>query len=137
MDSITTAIVAAISAGVTKGITTAGKKAVVDAYNGLKKIISSKFGRDDQVSKTIVKLEEKPDSKERQIILSEQVATAKADHDSEILEITQELINALNGTEAGRNAIAKFQIDAKDAQVGVIGDEVHIEGGIHFGDTKK
>ena len=53
------------------------------------------------------------------------------------VKIAQELIKALNSTETGREVIAKFQIDAKDAQVGVIGDQAHIEGGIHFGDSKK
>ena len=137
MDPITTALVAAVSAGLTSGVTAAGKQAVVDAYNGLKRIISSKFGRDSQVSKAIAELEEEPDSKGRQTILSEQVAATKADQDSEILEITQELIKALKSTEAGRKAIAKFQIDAKGAQVGVIGDGAKVEGGIHFGDNKK
>ena len=137
MDPITTAIVAAVSPGLSKGITDAGKKAVLDAYNGLKKIISSKFGRDSQVSKAIAELEAEPDSKGRQTILLEQVVATKADQDSKILEITQELIKALNTTEAGRKAIAKFQIDAKDVQVAVVGDQAHIEGGIHFGDSKK
>jgi hypothetical protein len=122
---------------VTKGITATGKKAVVDAYNGLKKIISSKFGRDSQVSKAIAELEADPDSKGLQTILLEQVVATTADQDSQILEITQELIKALNRTEAGRKAIARFQIDAKDVQVGVIGDHAHIQGGIHFGESKK
>jgi len=133
MDPITTALVAAVSAGVTA----VGKQAVVDSYNGLKRIISSKFGRDSLVSKAIVELEEEPDSKGRRTNLLEQIASTKVDHDLEILEITQELIKALNSTEAGRKAITKFQIDAKDAQVGVIGDKAHIGGGIHFGDSKK
>ncbi len=29
-------------------------------------------------------------------------------------------------------ATGKYQVDAPDAQVGVIGDDVHVEGGIHF-----
>ena len=133
MDPITAALIAAVSAGVTA----VGKQAVVDAYNVLKRIIASKFGKDSQVYKAIAELEEDADSKGRQTILSEQVAATKADQDSEILEITRELIKALNSTEAGRKAIAKFQVDAKGAQVGVIGDQAHVEGGIHFGDRKK
>jgi hypothetical protein len=133
MDPITTAVVAAASAGVT----TVGKQAVVDAYNGLKKIIASKFEKDNQVSQTITEVEKNPDSKGQQMVLSEQVAATKADQDAEIVKIAQELIKALKSTDAGRKVIAKFQIGAKGAQVGVIGDQAHIEGGIHFGEDKK
>ena len=133
MDPITAAIVAAVSAGVT----TVGKQAVVDAYNGLKKIITSKFEKDNQMSKAIAEVEKNPDSKGQQMVLSEQVAATKADQDAEVLKIAQELIKALKSTKAGSKAIAKFQIDAKGAQVGVIGDRTKVEGGIHFGDSKK
>ncbi len=33
-------------------------------------------------------------------------------------------------------ATGKYQVDAPDAQVGVIGDGAKIEGGIHFGKPK-
>jgi hypothetical protein len=133
MDPITTAVVSAVSAGVT----TVGKKAVVDAYNVLKKIITSKFEKDNQLSKAIAEVEKNPDSKGQYIVLSEQVAATKAGHDTEIVKKAQELIKALKSTEAGCKAIAKFQIDAKDAQVGVIGDRTKVEGGIHFGDSRE
>lgn len=133
MDPITTAVVAAISAG----LTDVGKQAVVDAYNGLKKIIISKFGKDNQVSKAIAEVEKNPESKGQQLVLSEQIASTKADQDAEVVKIAQQLIEALKSTEDGREAIAKYQIDAKGAQVGVIGDRAKVEGGIHFGDSKK
>lgn len=137
MDPITTVLVAAVSAGVTQGVTAAGKKAVVDAYNGLKKIISSKFGKESQVSKAIAELEKEPDSKGRQTILLEQVTATKVDQDPEILEIAHELNEALMSTEAGRTAIAKYQVDAKGARIGVLGDGAHIEGDIRFGESKE
>jgi hypothetical protein len=133
MDPITTAIVAAVSTGVT----TVGKQAVVDAYNGLKKIIASKFEKDNQVSKAIAEVEKNPNSRGQQMVLSEQVAATKADQDAEVVKMAQELIEALKSTEAGSKAVAKFQIEAKEMQAGVIGDQAHIEGGIHFGNAKK
>jgi hypothetical protein len=133
MDPITTAIVSAVSTG----LTTIGKQAVMDAYNRLKKIITSKFEKDNQVSKAIAEIEKNPDSKGQQVVLSEKVAAIKADQDAEVLKIAHELIEVLKSTETGRKAIAKFQIDAKGSLTGIIGDHAHVEGGIHFGGSKK
>ena len=36
-------------------------------------------------------------------------------------------------TTEGEKAKGKYRVDARDAQVGVIGDDVKVEGGIHFG----
>lgn len=123
MDPITTAIAGAV-----------GKTAVVDAYNGLKNIIKKKFGKSD-LSDAIEKLEAKPDSKSRLEVLQEEVETAKANQDSEILQLAQELIKLLQNTSKGDQIIAKFHVT--ESQVGVVGDKVKVEGGIHFGETKK
>lgn len=137
MDPITTAIVAAVSAGVTSGMTAVGKEAILDAYKGIKNAIKSRFGKDNNISKTITDLEADPESKGRQLLLAEQIETAEADQNPDILKIAQKLTEALQSTETGRKAIAKFQVDARNAQVGVIGDMAKVEGGIHFGETKR
>jgi hypothetical protein len=133
MDPITTAIVAAVSAG----ITDIGKKAFGDAYQGLKSLIKSKFGPDNKVSTAIAELEKNPESKGRQITLTETMAQEKADQDHELINIAEQLVQALKETDQGRLAVAKYQIDAKGAQIGVMGDGAKVEGGIHFGDSKK
>jgi hypothetical protein len=137
MDPISTAIVAAVSASVTNGMTAVGKEAILDAYKGIKNAIKSKFGKDNNISKTITDLEANPESKGRQLLLAEQIVTAEANRDSDILKITQKLTEALQSTETGRKAIAKFQVDARNAQIGVIGDMAKVESGIHFGETKR
>jgi hypothetical protein len=137
MDPITTAIVAAISAGVTSSMTAVGKEAILDAYKGIKSAIKSKFGKDNNISKTITDLEADPKSKGYQLLLAEHIATAKANQVPDILKITQKLTEALQSTETGRKAIIKFQVDARNSQVGVIGDRAKVEGGIHFGETKR
>ena len=134
MDPITIAIITAVSAGVTSG---AAKEATIDAYKAIKNAIKSKFGSDSKVSKAITTLEEDPESKGQQLVLSEQMEAQGVAKDPGIVIIADRLAKALKGTEAGRVALAKFQIQLKDAQVGVVGDKAHIEGGIHFRDTKK
>lgn len=44
MDLITTAIVAALSAGAVSGLTEVSKTAVTDAYQTLKDLLAKKFG---------------------------------------------------------------------------------------------
>ena len=133
MDPISTAIVAAVSSG----MTAVGKEGILDAYKGIKNAIKSRFGKDNNISKTITDLEADPKSKGRQLLLAEHIATAEANQDPDILKVAQKLTEALQSIETGRKAIAKFQIDARNVQVGVNGDHAHIEGGIHFGEIKQ
>ena len=44
MDPVTTAIVVALAAGATSGVTEAGRKAIADAYEALKTLLKKKFG---------------------------------------------------------------------------------------------
>jgi uncharacterized membrane protein YfbV (UPF0208 family) len=74
MDPISTAIIAAVTAGV-KDI---GKKAIVDSYNGLKNWIVKKCGNNAKVTQALAEVEETPDSKARQMVLEEEMGKAKA-----------------------------------------------------------
>jgi len=134
MDPITTAIIAAACAGVTSG---AAKEATIDAYNAIKNVIKSKFGHESKVLNAITALEENPESKGQQLVLSEQMKIVKADRDPELQTIATQLINALKETEAGRGALARYYVVAKDSQIGVIGDKAKIKNGIHFHEPKK
>jgi hypothetical protein len=53
------------------------------------------------------------------------------------LESTEFEKNERTAVKSDGKAAAKYQIDAKDAKIGVVGDKAHVEGGIHFGDRKK
>lgn len=128
MEPITTAIVAAVTAG----ITDIGKKAFGDTYQGLNDLIKSKSGQDNKVSKAIAELEDNPESKGRQTILAESIVQEKADRNLELIHLARQLVRALEETEQGRQAVAKYQIDARGAQIGVTGDKPNIEGGLHF-----
>ena len=91
MDPITTAILAALAAGAAAGATDVGKKAIADAYEGLKAIIKKKFGKESEVAKAVENLEGKPDSPARQALLKEEVAAVKAGQDAEILAAVKAL----------------------------------------------
>ena len=137
MDPITAAIVAAIAAGVTGGVTSVGKETIVDAYQGIKKFLKAKFGEENKITKAIGEVEANPESKGQQLVLAENMAAQAASNEPELLKLAQDLIKALQETESGRKAVARFQVDARGAKVGVIGDQAHIEGGIHFGERKE
>lgn len=137
MDPITAAIVAALAAGVAAGATELGKKVIVDVYDALKDALKKKFGADSDLAEAVEKLEKKPDSAGRQETLKEEVEAAKAANDPQLQQLAQTLIEALKSTPDGEKVVSKYQIDARGVQIGVLGDEAKVEGGIHFGMPKK
>jgi len=137
MDPITAAIVAALTAGVAAGATEVGKKVIVDAYDGLKAALKKKFGDDSKITKAVTDLESEPDFKPNQDALAGRVAQANAADDPELKQLAQALIEALQSTPEGKQAVGKYVVDARGAQVGVIGDGAKVDGGMHFGETKQ
>ena len=113
MDPITTAIVAALAAGVTSGVTEAGKKTVVDAYGKLKAMLKERLGDDSDVADAVEKLEKKPDSEPRKGLLHEAVTDAKADQDDEILAAAQALLEKIKAQPGGEEHIKQVVIDSK------------------------
>jgi hypothetical protein len=132
MDPITGAIVAALAAGVAGGAAEVGKKVIVDAYDALKTALKNKFGAESKVAQAVADLEAEPDFEPNQGALAGRVAQAKAAEDAELRELAQALLDALESTPEGKQAVGKYQIDARGAQVGVIGDDARVEGGLHF-----
>ena len=137
MDPITTAIVAALAAGVAASAKEVGQKVIVDAYDALKTTLKKRFGPDSDLAEAVETLEKKPESAGRQTTVQEEVAAAKAAGDPELQELAQALIEALKSTPEGEKAVGKYQVDVSGGQVGVIGDDAKVEGGIHFGETKQ
>jgi hypothetical protein len=130
MDSISTAIIAAIAAGVTD----TGKKAFSDAYQGLKNLIQSRFGKDNKISKAIAEIEDEPESRGQKIVLTERITTAEADQDEDIISAAKALLKSIKETPdketpEGRKVIGKYNI--KTEKIGAAGDNMHIEGGVH------
>jgi len=86
MDPITTAILAALAAGVTQGT-------VADTYNGLKQLIKTKFN--NKIIKMIESLEKKPHSVMGREWLQEKIKTNQIDKDPEILEVAKKLMDEM------------------------------------------
>lgn len=92
MDPVTTAIMAAIAAGVTGGLTDVGKQALVDAYDALKSLLKKKFGERSKVVNVVQDLEDEPDSSGYKAVLQEQISKTKADEDAELLQAARAVL---------------------------------------------
>ncbi len=92
MDPIMTAIVAALSAGATNGLTEVSKTAVTDAYHTLKDLLIKKFGASSEVVRSIDRLEAKPESVGRQETLQEEIVTVNAEQDHEVLAAARHVL---------------------------------------------
>ncbi len=137
MDPITTAIVAALVAGISSGATDVGKKVIADAYEALKTSLIKKYGAKSKITRAITELESEPDYKPNQDALAGRVAQVKAADNHELKELAQTLIIALKSTSEGKKALSKYHVDAAGSQIGIIGDDANVQGGIHFGKPKK
>lgn len=132
MDPITTAIVAAVLAGATAGLTETSKKVIGDAYETFKAKLKEKFGSDNKLSKAVTNLDEDPESKATQAVVEEKVGALKADEDQELLTLAKaltETIQAQTGQLAGVIVTSK-KIDQKAGNNAIqIGDarDVKIE----------
>jgi hypothetical protein len=86
---------------------TRAKKAISDAYEALKTLLKKKFGHENEVSKSIEKLEANPNSANRQGTLNEDITAVHADQDPEILKGAQYLLNQINAQPNGEQHIQK------------------------------
>lgn len=115
MDPITTAIVAAISAGISQ----VGEQAVVDAYAQLKGILRKKFGASSKVVKAVKELEANPKSSARKEVVQEEIAAVKADQDLELLKAAQSLLKKIRAKPGGEQII---QTAIGDSNIQISGD---------------
>ena len=93
--AISDAILAALSTGAAAAATDTVKKAVADAYGGLKSIIQKKFGSESDAAQALAKLESKPDSEGRRQTLHEELALVDAGSDPEVAAAAQALLDAI------------------------------------------
>jgi len=96
MDPITTAVVAALAAGITQG-------SVADAYNGVKQLIKTKF--DNNVIEIIESLEKEPNSDIGKQWLQEKVQTNHLDKDTGILEAAKKLMDEIEKSSGVENHV--------------------------------
>jgi hypothetical protein len=112
MEPVTTAIIAAITAGALGSAGQVGQQAVADGYAGLKALIVRKFGPQSEVAKAVEGVETRPDSTSRCGTLNEEIAAAKVDQDTEIVKAARALLERINAQPGGerhiQNAIGNF-----------------------------
>ena len=128
MDPITTAIVAAVTAGAATGMKKVGVQLVTDAYAKLKEVLGKKFGSKSKVVKAVKELEANPRSAARREVLKEEVAAAKADHDQELLKIARSLLKSIEALPGGTQII---QTALGDQNIQVAGDRNSVNVNTH------
>ena len=97
MDVITTAVVTALA--------NLSEKVISDAYGALKAALTQKFGADSDLATAVDGLEKRPDSSGRRETLREEVATAKADQDQELVQLANVLLERLSAQQRGQQVI--------------------------------
>lgn len=144
MEPITTAIVAAVSAGAAAGATKVGENVLVDAYTGLKTLITKKFGKKgEDVTDAIEGIEKRPDSEGRKATLEEELVRVGADQDKDVLNAAQLLATAVEeyakstgvtGVDLEKVKAAKLKIEDVIAvgasSTGVKAKEIIIDGDV-------
>jgi hypothetical protein len=105
MDPVTTAIIAALTAGATTGGTELVKKSVSDGYDGIKSLLKEKFGHNSEVVKAVTGLETKPGSEGRRSTLQEEIVAAKADQDPDVVKAAQAILGELKSQPGGAQII--------------------------------
>jgi hypothetical protein len=106
MDPVTSAIVAALSAGAVSGLTDASKMAVTDAYQKLKGLLTRKFGASSEVVQAIDHLEAKPESAGHQETLQKEMIAVNAEQDHEVLAAARQVLLA----HSQQTVVSKFTI---------------------------
>ncbi len=101
MGPITTAIVAALTVGVTNGLTDTAKTMIADTYQGLKSLLHKKFGHESSLVKSIEVLEAKPGAVSRQQTLDDELIDAGANRDQDILQAAQHLLSLVQTQHGG------------------------------------
>jgi hypothetical protein len=101
MDPISTAIISAVSAGATSGVTDVAKKAIVEGHEGLKALLKKKFGHNSKTADAIEKFQDTPDSLRRQEELAQELKTVNASADPELVSAAQSLLGLINSLPQG------------------------------------
>jgi hypothetical protein len=101
MDPISAAIISGLVAGATR----VSADALSDAYSALKTMITRRFGGDSGLTNAIEAVERAPESQARQQVLREEVASAGADQDRNILAAADALLDEIRTRPGGQQLI--------------------------------
>jgi hypothetical protein len=127
-------IVAAVAAGAAAGVTGAAEQAVADAYQAVKRLIAGRYG-----SVEVEVVERQPESSARRAVLAEELESAGAGDDEELLTAAERVLVAVHrhaphaadavGVELREVRAGELTIsDISSAGAGVRAENMSVEG---------
>ncbi len=128
-----TALLSALVGGAIAASQDVAGSAIRDAYDGLKNLIVRKFGKNQDMSDALGKVEQRPESQPRRDTLREELALANADRDEEVLAVARQLLDLLgdqpwgssySASNTGSGAIAQGPGAKAAGQGGVVADNI-------------
>ncbi|MCI5167002.1 MAG: hypothetical protein D3903_13140 [Candidatus Electrothrix sp. GM3_4] len=128
MDFITSAIASAVGS--------LGLEGVQHGYNKLKALLQSKFGEDSALAEAVEQFEKNPESAARKAVVAEELAKVRGHQDEEVLAVAKQLLELLTAVQPQGDVFSGSgkQVNVTgEAQIGVLGDNTEVKGGIHFG----
>jgi len=136
-------IVAAVVAGAIAATKDVATQAVKDGYAGLRTLIVRKFGGKADVAGALEGVENNPDSEARKAVLKEELETAQAGQDDEVVRQAQALLDLLkehgvayHAELHGSGAIAQGE-GAVAAGAGGVAVGGSVQGGINIAGQRK
>lgn len=106
MDLITTAIVAALSAGAVSGLTETSKTAMTDAYQALKDLLVKKFGTSSHMVQAIDQLEAEPESTGHREGFQKEIIAVNAEQDHEVMAAARQVLAQVHFQQGGTSKFA-------------------------------
>lgn len=120
MEPVTTAILAAITAGMVSAGGDVGKQAlsdaygatkqaIIDSYTGLKALLKRKFGEQSDVVQSVESLEADPQLDFKQAAVKHYLAKAKANEDADLQKAAEGLLTLLKQLPQGEQVVQTLQ----------------------------
>ena len=119
-------ILGALTAGALAATQDTAAQAIKDAYSALKGALVRKFGN---LAAPVKQLEDKPESEARLGVLKEELETAKADGDSEVLKLAQALLEMLK-----QNGLQPGKVNTITDNKGIAIQDAEVKGDVIYGD---
>lgn len=95
MEPITTLIASAIAMGAAAGLKPTVEQAIKDAYSGLKHLIKSRYGNNEDVMDAVDYVTKKPEAERRREMLQEVLTEAGAEEDPETMTAAKAVHDAV------------------------------------------
>lgn len=94
VDPVSTIVVSAFVVGAAKGAAKVGEQAVQDAYQALKRLVTTTFNTAVDLLDSITGLEKKPESESRRSVLAEELSAAGALDNAEVIAAANVVLEA-------------------------------------------